>query len=258
MSHYGFILTRHVNSEVTNKYWNQNVKLIRTFYPFRKIVIIDDNSNQDFIKADFDYKNLTVIQSEYPGRGELLPYIYLLKYKWFPNAVIIHDSVFLHTHVPFETFKFPVLPLWCHDYDKENLPNLIRITSYLRNNRLLFNKLNGDNTNLSTLGTNENNKFFLCFGSQSYIKLPFLELLEEKYQISNLVHAIHNRTDRCALERIIGLLFTEEYPRLKKLKALFGSIFKHPEAFTYTYEKYNNNLKRKKIPNIFVKCWTGR
>ena len=29
MSNYGFIITRHVNSEKTNKYWNQTVKLIR-------------------------------------------------------------------------------------------------------------------------------------------------------------------------------------------------------------------------------------
>ena len=53
MSNYGFIITRHVTSEQTNKYWNQCVKLIRTFYPLRKIVIIDDNSNQTFIKTDF-------------------------------------------------------------------------------------------------------------------------------------------------------------------------------------------------------------
>ena len=85
MNTYGFIITRHVNSENTNKYWNQNVKLIRTFYPLRQIVIIDDNSTQEFVKADHQYKNLTIIQSEYPGRGELLPYIYYLKYKWFSD-----------------------------------------------------------------------------------------------------------------------------------------------------------------------------
>ena len=37
---YGFIITRHVNSEQTNKYWNHNIKLIRTHYPFKKIIII--------------------------------------------------------------------------------------------------------------------------------------------------------------------------------------------------------------------------
>ena len=40
---FGFIITRHVNSVKTNNYWNHCVKLIRTFYPLRKIIIIDDN-----------------------------------------------------------------------------------------------------------------------------------------------------------------------------------------------------------------------
>ena len=108
MTNFGFIITRHVNSEKTNKYWNQSVKLIRTFYPLKQIVVIDDNSNQDFVSADFDYSNLTIIQSEYPQRGELLPYIYFLKYKWFPSAVIIHDGLFIHTRFPFEKMNIPI------------------------------------------------------------------------------------------------------------------------------------------------------
>ena len=58
MESYGFIITRHVNSEKTNKYWNKCVRCIRAFYPLRKIIIIDDNSNQSFIKADFQYSNI--------------------------------------------------------------------------------------------------------------------------------------------------------------------------------------------------------
>ena len=70
----------------------------------KKIVIVDDNSNYEYVKSEFDYKNIEIIQSEFPGRGELLPYYYLLKYKFFKNAVIIHDSVFFHKRIPFEKF----------------------------------------------------------------------------------------------------------------------------------------------------------
>ena len=63
MDSFGFIITRHVNSETTNKYWNHSVKLLRTLYPKRKIVIIDDNSNQNYVKADFNYNNIQIIQS---------------------------------------------------------------------------------------------------------------------------------------------------------------------------------------------------
>lgn len=254
-TNYGFIITRHVNSPITNRYWNQNVKLIRTFYPHKKIVIIDDNSNAQFVKADYPYKNLIVIQSEFPGRGELLPYYYYLKYKWFPNAVIIHDSLFVHRRIPFEKLKVPVLPLWHHEYDKENLNNLLRIGSSLNNNQNIMRKLNGDNINI--LGLNKNS-FNLCFGAQSYIKLSFLENLQNKYKISNLVRVIQNRTDRCSLERILGALFCEEYPKLNKIKSLFGDIVKQYRSFNYNYEQYNDDLKRKKVLNPFVKVWTGR
>jgi len=125
---YGFIITRHVNSEKTNNYWNRCIKLIITFYPHKKIVIIDDNSNQDFVKTEFEYKNVIYEKSEYPGRGELLPYIYFLKNHYFDNAIIIHDSVFFHKRVEFEkliNMGVEVLPLWHFDADKENYLNLL-------------------------------------------------------------------------------------------------------------------------------------
>jgi hypothetical protein len=259
MSNYGFIITRHVNSEKTNKYWNQAVKLSRTFYPLRQIVVIDDNSNQAFVNADHNYKNLTIIQSEYPQRGELLPYIYYLKYKWFPNAVIIHDSLFIHKRVAFEKFSMPVLPLWHNNsLVTENQNNTARIASALSNNSLLFKKIIKKDELVLTLSATNNDNFNLCFGGQCYIKLGFLELLENKYHISNLVNVIHNRTDRCSLERILGLLFCEEYPKLLTVKSLFGDIIRQPRALSYTYDDYSEDLKKRKVIKPFVKVWTGR
>ena len=254
MSNYGFILTRHVNSEQTNKYWNQSVKLIRTFYPLRKIIVIDDNSNQDLVKADFAYKNITIIQSEYPGRGEFLPYFYYLKYKWFPNAVIIHDSLFIHKKIAFETFNMPVIPLWHHSYDKENLDNLLRLSSVLNNNQILTKKITN---NFNILGLNSD-AFNLCFGAQAYIKLGFLEHLQHKYNISKMVNVIHNRPDRCSFERILGLLFCQEYPKMLKICSLFGDIFTHYCAFSYNYRQYKEDLKKGRVIPPFVKVWTGR
>ena len=252
---YGFIITRHVNSETTNKYWNQNIKLIRTHYPLKQIVIIDDNSNYDYVKSEFEYKNITVIQSEFHGRGELLPFIYFLKHKWFDNAVIIHDSVFIHKRIPFEQIGLPVIPLWHHTYDKENLPNLLRITKFLKHKLSIEKILNGNDVNI--LGMNRD-KFKLCFGVQCYINLQFLERIEYKYNISNLVHAVHCRTDRCALERIIGIIFSLEYSNLLNINSLFGSIFHHKNAFSYNYDAYVADFNNKNAPHSFVKVWTGR
>ena len=259
MSTYGFIITRHVNSEKTNLYWNQCVKLINKFYPLKQIIIIDDNSNQEFVKANIEYTNLTIIQSEYPGRGELLPYIYYLKHKWFSNAIIIHDSLFIHKRILFEKMKVSVLPFWHFKYDNENRYNILRIVSALSNNNNLIRKINKKEENVINFQfTNTNDSFNLCFGCQCYIKLDFLEMLQNKYNITNLVHSIYNRTDRCSLERILGLLFCEEYPKLLQVRSLFGNIFKFPNAFVYTYDHYIDDLKRGKIVNLVVKVWTGR
>lgn len=257
MSNYGFIITRHVNSELTNKYWNQCVKLIRTFYPLRQIVIIDDNSNQKFVKSDHEYKNLTIIQSEFPQRGELLPYIYYLRYKWFPNAVIIHDSLFIHRRIAFERFNIPVLPLWHHKYDKENIGNILRLASALSNNRILIKRLTKKEEVVTSFGFS-NEKFNLCFGGQCYIKLSFLEDLQNKYNINNLINVVRNRTDRCSLERILGLLFCQEYPKLCFTASLFGDITIKPRSFHYNYDDYNNDLNKGKVITPFVKVWTGR
>lgn len=252
---YGFIITRHVNSYETNAYWNQCVKLIRVHYPLKKIIIIDDNSNYIFVKADHQYKNIKIIQSEYPGRGELLPYVYYLKNKWFNNAVIIHDSLFFHKHIPFEKIKLPVIPLWHHPYDKDNLYNLLRISYYLKNNHNIQKILSGDSRNMML--SNKNN-FNLCFGGQCFINHNFLLILERKYNISNLVNAIKCRLDRMGLERILGILFNIEYSNKSKPISLCGEIFSHYKSFQYNYTNYINDFKRNKVPGVITKVWTGR
>lgn len=256
MDAFGFIIIRHVNSEQTNRYWNHSVKLLRTFYPFIKIVIIDDNSNYEFIKSDFDYKNVQIIQSAFPKRGELLPYYYFLKYKFFQNAVILHDSVFLHKRIHFEKLNgLNVVPLWFFHQDTENVENTKRIVKYLKNFTTIENKIS-DNYGIKVLGF-PRDKWNGCFGVQSYINLSFLEKVEQNYGISNLISAVKCRADRCCLERIFGAIFCSEYPALLANKSLFGNIMTY-QTWGYTFDEYMENLKKGTIPRAVVKVWTGR
>lgn len=259
MDIFGFIIIRHVNSEKTNQYWNHSVKLLRTLYPYTKIVIIDDNSNYQFIKSDFEYKNIQIIQSEFPKRGELLPYYYFLKYKFFQNAVIIHDSVFFHKKINFEMLNgFNVVPLWFFHEDTENVENTKRIVKYLKNFTIIENKITNNN-GIKILGLSRliNDKWYGCFGVQSYINLSFLEKIEQKYGISNLIFSVHCRADRCCLERIFGAIFFTEYPNLLAKKSLFGNIMTY-QTWGYTFDEYMDNLKKGTIPKGVVKVWTGR
>lgn len=253
---YGFIVLRNVNSEKTNRYWNQCVKLIRIHYPHKKIVIIDDNSDYKFVNADFNYSNIEVIKSDYPARGELLPYIYYYKHRWFPKAVIIHDSVFIHKRYPFERIKLPILPLWHFEYDKENLHNILKLVNTISNNHYIGKRVIGERHH--TMGFNNSNKFLGCFGVQCFIDLKFLINLENKYNISRLVNTVKTKKDRCSLERLSGAIFTQEFNALNKYKSLFGNIHKHFRAFSYNYDAYEDDFKNKRIKEAFVKVWTGR
>jgi hypothetical protein len=204
-NNFGFIVTRHVTSELTNKYWNRCIRCIRTFYPLKKIVIIDDNSNQEYVIKEAEYNNVIYVQSEYPGRGELLPYFYFYKHKYFDNAVIIHDSVFFHKRIYFEFIRKKFIPLWHFEPDKENVENSIRLVSRLKKNSELIYRLTNEN-DMTSLGLSKYTRknWYGCFGCQSYINHAFLSLIVSKYTLFNLLNVVKNRSDRCCLERILG------------------------------------------------------
>jgi len=254
MDSFGFIITRHVNSTQTNRYWNQCVKCLRTFYPQKKIVVIDDNSNFNFVKPDFNYTNIMVVKSEFTGRGELLPYIYFLKNKIFQNAVIIHDSIFFHRRVHFEKFLGKkVIPLWHFYPDKENINNTLRIANNLKNSRAITEKINSANPIISM----PNEKWYGCFGAQTFINHDFLIFLESKYGITRLTEGITCRADRCSFERIIGCLLFTENQQILNNKSVFGDIMKY-QKWGYSFNDYDADLKKSRVPKSVVKVWTGR
>jgi hypothetical protein len=252
---FGFIISRHVTSELTNKYWNHCIKQLNTLYPIHQIIIIDDNSNQEFVKEEDQYKNITVIQSEFPGRGELLPYYYFYKNHYFDNAVIIHDSTFFQKKCAFikleQSPQIKVLPLWHFDHDKyANSNNTLRIAQSLQNRAKVIELIQYNAIE------NPKDKWSGCFGIQSYINYNFLSSLQSKYNIFNLLNVVHCRQDRCSLERIFAVLFTIEYPEITKIKSLLGPISNKKYRWGLTYSNYILYKNRTHVP--IVKVWTGR
>jgi len=260
MDNFGFIITRHVNSEKTNKYWNQCVKCLRTLYPLKKIIIIDDNSNQQLVKAEYNYRNVEIIKSDFKGRGELLPYFYFLKNKFFENAVIIHDSVFFHKRIEFERLiGINALPLWYFHADTENIANTFRITEKLKLSQNLHKilSLNDKIFDMSDVSGLANNKWYGCFGVQSFINHNFLNYLENKYNISKMIEAVHCRADRCCLERIFGCIFFIENKRALRIKSVFGNIHSY-HKWGYNYDQYERDFRINRVPRGVIKVWTGR
>lgn len=235
MEDLGFIITRHVTSDATNRYWNECCRCIRLFYPTTPIVIIDDASDPAFVKGDLQPK-CTVIESDYPRRGEILPYLFLRKHRTFKKAVILHDSVFITAPLPIESVT-NVKFLWHFEGDQldneDSVNNCIDVLPDAPKLRNMF----------------YHERWRGCFGTQSVITLEFLDTLP----IEPLVTVIRNRNDRCGFERVFGLLCGLRIPDLFASPSLFGHIMYSPRGWGYTFDQYQHHA-----PGAPVKVWTGR
>jgi len=232
----GFIILRYVNSKITNTYWIKCYNCIRKYYPENKIMIIDDNSNPIFLTRIKLYKT-TIINSEYPGRGELLPYYYYLNNKFVNKAVIIHDSVFINRYINFNVDDYKLLWSFEHKFNRKYqsiVPKILKVFNdpYLidcYNNKQLWKG---------------------CFGAMSIVSHEYLSFINSKYNLDKLLNYITNRNMRMCFERIIGCLLQIHKP----YKCLLGNI--------HHYCPWNikiHNINREKIQKLpLIKVWTGR
>ena len=255
---FGFIITRHVMSQTTNKYWIHCIRCIRRHYPLTRIIIIDDNSNKKYIEnpeADL-LQNCEIVYSEFPKRGELLGYYYLYTKRYFKKAMIIHDSLFVKQYIS----------------DIENIHDckfLFHCTHQWDDDAIILKCLQTSLPNSKTIipAFFQKDKWFLCFGVQSVITLEFLNRLQNHYQFFNLLKCITSRDRRMALERIFGLLCTLEKPELGQDPSIFGNIHDYME-WGYSYNNYVKDITRMHLGNSqvlqkiqrlqVIKVWTGR
>jgi hypothetical protein len=242
---YGFIIIRHVNSEKSDKYWIESYNCIRKYYN-NKIIIIDDNSNEELLTKNVNLINCEIIKSEYPQRGEILAYYYLHKYHLFDKAVIIHDSTFIQKYIDF--FKFNNIKfIWHFSHHWDSVKDEIKLINAIKyNNNIL--SLHNDKT-----------KWFGCFGLQSVIEYDFLNKLSEKYNLFNLLEIINNREKRMNAERIFALLCTAEEEELHINPSIYG-IIHHYINWGYNYDSYvdDKNIENKLDNYDIIKVWSGR
>jgi hypothetical protein len=243
----GFIILRHVNSEISNNYWIICYNQIRKFYPNHKILLIDDNSNYDLISKDIELTmtNTTIIQSEHKGCGEILPYYYYLSNKLFDIAVIIHDSVFIQRYIDFGTKNRLI---WEFEHHWDNVVDEHKMIRELNNNDELIEFYNNKSL------------WKGCFGTMTVINYDFLQILEHKYKISNLVKYITCRQDRMALERVFGCLFTKEnlnYTRATTT-ATATSMLGNIHQYCCVGQYYQWYIENRIHDDPMIKLWSGR
>lgn len=243
----GFVMTRHVHSRETNELWLECYRKIRKYYPVCQIMIVDDNSNYQWVRIpeDIVLTNCFIVQSEYVGRGELLSYYYYHKYHPFEKAIVLHDSTFLNQPITEDILTVESIGfLWTfkHYYDNvEEEAELIR-------------KLNNTDELLKFHKNPE--KWTGCFGVQSILTFSFLNRLVEKYNLFCLLDVVCSRNERYHIERVFAVLCWYEQPMLS---VLYGDIHQYYVGWGYTYDQYVEDSKSGKNKHLpFVKVWVGR
>jgi hypothetical protein len=242
---FGFIILRYVNSEITNYYWIHCYNCIRNFYK-NKIIIIDSNSDSKFLKTPDNLINCTIIDSEYPGVGEISCLYYFYKNHFFEKAVIIQDSIFIHDEINFENYH-DVIFFW-HVVTGEQGPDCLRdhydeIVEFL-------NKLSKfqDNSKMMNdiLDFRKTNDWEMCFGPSFVIDYNFLIELENEFSLFDLLKYSNEfcyAKYRQAFERFFGLLCYYKKKDLKnKNPSFFGNIFRYHIEFGYPFENYIREL----------------
>jgi len=229
---FGFIVLRHVNDQRTSQYWVHCYDCIRRYYPENAIMFIDDNSNYEFIEDRPLYK-ASVIQSEFPGRGELLPYYYYYHNKRFATAVIIHDSVFINALVDFRVDEYKIIWDFEHDWDQVD-DETTQIRAFNDPGILEFHRKKGNWTG--------------CFGCMSVITHDYLSSIYRKYDLSLLLGLVVSRYNRSSFERVLACLLQKE----AKANILLGKINAYcPWGVTFEQLAHFSHLP-------MIKVWTGR
>lgn len=245
----GFIILRHVNSSKTNEYWKRSYKCIREWYGEVPILIIDDNSDVSFVDTEYEstLTNTKIIKSEYPGRGELLPYIYFLENHHCDVACIIHDSIFIQRHV--DIFTTTYKKLWDFRHNWNNSEDEIKLLSVLENNEELLKLYS------------EKDKWRGCFGGMSCINYEFLQKINAKHNLYKLIPHLDCRHIRMRFERVIAILLQSNLSSMDdnnniESHVLFGDIHRYIK-WGITYEQY---MAYSHIFGglPFMKVWSGR
>jgi len=214
---FGFIMIRYVNSIVTNESWIECYNSIRKFYK-NDIIIIDDNSDINFL-TDIQTVNCRVIQSEYPRRGEFLPYYYYIKNKFFNRAVVIHDSMIFRKYYDFSNIKnynnFSRLFYFPNNDYNNDITYFKDMSKFLKNGNMLYQYHIKNIKNL--IG---------CFGICYVIDYNYIVDIEKRYNISNLINYVDTRSKRQTLERFLSCLFDMDrtISKFKTCTDLLGSI----------------------------------
>jgi len=242
---YVFVILRHIRNTRDNDLWISCYNSIRQFYT-NQIIIIDDNSSINTVNGKL--VNTEIIQSEFNGAGEILPYHYFLKHKWADRMVFLHDSMFMN-RVFLDTELQGSIRFHWHFENKSENPKMSTFLSMLLHSDVISEFI-------------QTSEWRGCFGGTSIVDWEVVEKLEETYGLlSRLILFIRTRSDREMFERVLGMIVAYEGLIQADHYSNFGDILNYPKYFEtqiQTMDFARQSVMQHGYDTAIVKVWKGR
>jgi hypothetical protein len=245
----GFIVMRHVNTKESNDVWITCVRQIRKYYPDYPIVILDDNSNKEFLVVPDNLLTNNVIvvdvEPEHYKSAEILPYYYNYKYKWFRKMIFIQDSIFINSFYDFtkvEKVKFIAIhphDEWCQ---KDSINDILSMLNYNDELKEYYKTM----------------KWNVCWGVMSVMDYSFLKYINEKYNLPILLKYVKNRELRVVCERVWGILCCYEVPALETDPSIFVNLIEQINNLNYSYNAFKSGIMPDSFDQPILKIGLGR
>ena len=230
----GFVILRHVDTARADSYWKLCYDSVRRLYADEPILIVDDNSDPALVTPHAT-TGTTFVQSEYPGRGELLPFIYYLRHKISDRAVFLHDTVFIQSAVPFcEGYLYQ--HLWAAGHHPDDHAGEVRMLGVLKNPPLALHA--------------KKTRWHACFGAMVVIKHEMLCSVDKAYTLANLAGAVLTRDDRRVFTRVVACLLRTLYDTTPP--PVYGNI----QDYCPPQRQFEDRATLHHLPA--VKVWGGR
>jgi hypothetical protein len=215
-------------------YWDNWYKNILSLYPNNKIYVIYNFKLRENEELP---EKIKIIDNEYYNKGIYLGYYYIIKNKIKGNILVLDDKIILNSLIDESNINrslFTFEHKW--KIDQKFITELLNV---LDNNQELILELDKKNW----LGS---------FKSLSYVNSKFLEKLNKKFNILNLIKVINNNQYEMAFERILGILL---HSYEGNNEPIFGDIhqelIKNINPWDYSYDKYLTSEKDKYFNYIF-------
>ena len=293
----GYYVCAHAKSPEHLLVLSRCLESIYRVDPSARVVVINDGSTEDVAVAVENFSALhrgapglvaapRCVRNPFPGSGEVYPYAHNVLHREFRSFLTLHDSMVLMRAIPDDAWRSveggagTARALWCFTKwvrSREQVGAAMRALvahvsavpaaqSFLR----LFEEEalpcesgcdcpdcrgRGGRGRPPPCGLAWSGAFGLaCLASGDFVARVW-----EKYGLAALVPHVTTRTDRCACERIWGIVLALEGAPTDR-SALCGRIHSHPSAFRKGhFESLDELIKRvAHYAAPVAKTWYGR